>query len=70
LDGTVSSSVLEAVYGVSFSVNGTIQDLDYERHESAYVENGLTARKASEIVFSFGGHTLRLDYCLKIREEA
>jgi hypothetical protein len=70
LDGEVSSSVLQAVYGVSFSVNGTIRDLDYGRHESPYVENGVTVRKAREIVFSFGGHTLRLDYCQRVREES
>lgn len=68
LDGDAASSTLEAVYDVSFTVNGTVRDLQYDRYESAWVETGTVSRKADEIVFAFGGHTLTLNYAAGTRE--
>jgi hypothetical protein len=69
LEGMSLGTVLEASFGKSFSIDGTTIDLQYERHESEYVQNGATPRKASTIVFSFGGETLTLNYEENTRDE-
>ncbi|MFA5006882.1 MAG: hypothetical protein WC509_05415 [Candidatus Izemoplasmatales bacterium] len=69
LDGDVSETLLEAVYGTSFQVGGGTVDLEYDRFESAYVQGGSIARKATEIVFAYGGHTLTLNYSENLRTE-
>jgi len=61
-DYLTSGTTLSATYDSSFSVNGIVQNLDYDRFESPYVENGKVTRKAPEIVLSFGGNSLSLNY--------
>jgi len=69
LDGDVAPTLLAATYDVSFALDGVVQDLQYDRYECAYVDGGAIARKAEEIVFAFGGHTLTLNYAQNVRSE-
>jgi hypothetical protein len=69
LDGDAAPTLLEATYDESFAIDGIVQDLQYARFESDYVANGSIARKADEIVFAYGGHTLTLNYAQNVRSE-
>ncbi len=69
LDGEAAATLLEATYDESFTVDGVVQDFQYARFESEYVENGSIARKAEELVFAYGGHTLTLNYAQNVRSE-
>jgi hypothetical protein len=57
---------LELNYDRSFRVNGVLQDSQYARHNSPYAK---TPRKADQIVLTFGGHRLLLDFKNCIRRE-
>lgn len=63
LDGDTALTTLSASYiSETFAINGVCQDLQYDRYESTYVENGSTARNAAVLVYEFGGRKLTLDY--------
>lgn len=66
---TSGGTALKAIYDQSFTVNGVKQNLQYDRYESPYVQNGKTERKAKEIVFSFNLKKLSLNYEDNRREE-
>ncbi|MDI6452666.1 hypothetical protein [Peloplasma aerotolerans] len=58
---------LIAIFDTSFSVNGHIRNLEYQRYESNYVNDGIINRKPDEIEFLFNGKSLFLDYSNHIR---
>ncbi|HAE23240.1 MAG TPA: hypothetical protein DCG47_13105, partial [Spirochaetaceae bacterium] len=62
LDGEDTPSRLRAEYGVSFSVDGETQDLDYGRYENPYVPGGYVERKAGTLRFEHKGAALSLDF--------
>ena len=62
LNLNLASTVIKAIYGESFSVDGTVQDLQYKRYENDYVLTGMVNRKADEINYSFNGKELSLHY--------
>jgi hypothetical protein len=62
LNNETTASELVAIYDTSFSVNGMIKDLEYQRYENEYVKNGVINRKPDEIEFSFNGKSLLLNF--------
>lgn len=67
LNHASAPSRLKSTYQGGFHLNGTIQNLDYNRYENPYVVNGSTARKAGSIHFAFAGKTLSFDYEKNLR---
>lgn len=62
LYGETSPSTLLATYDGDFVINDTIEDLQYQRFESPYVDSGIVDRKAGQIYFTFNDKGLLLDY--------
>jgi hypothetical protein len=60
-----SGKTFSLKYGGGFLVDGQIQDLEYKRFESDYV---VSEREAGEMVFSFNGRYLRVNYDSAERE--
>ncbi len=54
-----NGNIFKLQYSGDFVVNGTVQDLEYDRYESAYIN---AERKATTYSFSFNGYTLESDY--------
>ncbi|MDP2425117.1 MAG: hypothetical protein U1C51_05315 [Candidatus Izemoplasmatales bacterium] len=57
-----NTTVLQAIYGVSFHIDSQLQDLEYGRYQNKYVPNGFTARKPSVITYVYDGKSVTLNY--------
>jgi hypothetical protein len=55
-------------YDVHFKLNGQVVDTNYARYENAYVD-GKIERGAETMTFTFGGHSLTLNFDCGTREE-
>jgi hypothetical protein len=55
-------------YDVHFKLNGQVVDTNYARYENAYVD-GKIERGAKTMTFTFGGHSLTLNFDCGTREE-
>ena len=64
---TSNSKTFEVAYNSYFKINSVDIDVEYERFESDYVKNGITNRKADEIIFEFNGKSLTLNFNEKKR---
>jgi hypothetical protein len=63
LNGNTAQTQLSASYqSETFALNDIVEDLQYDRYESPYVEDGCIVRKAPVLIYAFGGRKLTLDY--------
>jgi hypothetical protein len=65
-DSTIS--ILEAAYSKHFKINNQTIDMQYQRYENAYVLNGTVLRKPNEIIYTYNGHQLTLNFNQNRRE--